>query len=201
MAPEALVEDVTLLAKVWPNEDDFAVAVASCCRALEQVASGKVTPDALVGSLDGWWSHHFQLRRAQGEKAVLRVVFRPREGYVEDEDTVEIEINRSKEGVLESLNGEDTRNMLIYIADKVMKKKGYLTEIDSAIGDGDHGIGMYGGMKKVKKKLLTMTGEENVYKLFEEAGIQMLNSMGGHPGLFSAVCIWQELRGWRLGVR
>ena len=29
MAPEALVEDVTLLAKVWPNEDDFAVAVAS----------------------------------------------------------------------------------------------------------------------------------------------------------------------------
>lgn len=83
MAPEALVEDVTLLAKVWADEDDFAVAVASCCRALEQVAAGKVTPDPLVGTLDGWWSHHFQLRRAQGEKAVLRVVFRPREGYVE----------------------------------------------------------------------------------------------------------------------
>lgn len=115
--------------------------------------------------------------------AVTRAAEEEEELILEDEDTVEIEINRSKEGVLESLNGEDTRNMLIYIADKVMKKKGYLTEIDSAIGDGDHGIGMYGGMKKVKKKLLTMTGEENVYKLFEEAGIQMLNSMGGASGV------------------
>ena len=115
--------------------------------------------------------------------AVTRAAEEEEELILEDEDTVEIEINRSKEGVLESLNGEDTRNMLIYIADKVMKKKGYLTEIDSAIGDGDHGIGMYGGMKKVKKKLLTMTGEENVYKLLEEAGIQMLNSMGGASGV------------------
>ena len=82
--------------------------------------------------------------------AVTRAAEEEEELILEDEDTVEIEINRSKEGVLESLNGEDTRNMLIYIGDKVMKKKGYLTEIDSAIGDGDHGIGMYGGMKKVK---------------------------------------------------
>lgn len=115
--------------------------------------------------------------------AVTRAGEEEEELILEEEDTVEIEINRSKEGVLESLNGEDTRNMLIYIADKVMKKKGYLTEIDSAIGDGDHGIGMYGGMKKVKRKLLTMTGEENVYKLFEEAGTQMLNSMGGASGV------------------
>ncbi len=121
--------------------------------------------------------------RGSVDGAVTRAAEEEEELILEDEDTVEIEINRSKEGVLESLNGEDTRNMLIYIADKVMKKKGYLTEIDSAIGDGDHGIGMYGGMKKVKKKLLTMTGEENVYKLFEEAGIQMLNSMGGASGV------------------
>lgn len=102
---------------------------------------------------------------------------------LEDEEMSETQIIRSKEGVLESLSAEDVRNMLLYIADKVMKKKGYLTEIDSAIGDGDHGIGMYGGMKKAKKKLLTMTGEENVYKLFEEAGTQMLNSMGGASGV------------------
>ena len=83
MAPEALVEDVTLLAKVWPDESDFAAAVASCCRALEQVSAGKVTPDALEDDLDGWWSYHFQLHRAQGEKAVLRVVFRPQADFVE----------------------------------------------------------------------------------------------------------------------
>ena len=64
-----------------------------------------------------------------------------------------------------------------------MGKKEYLTEIDSAIGDGDHGIGMYGGMKKAKKRLLKMAGETDVYKLFEAAGTEMLNSMGGASGV------------------
>ena len=74
---------------------------------------------------------------------------------LEDEEAVETEIVRSKAGELETLGGEDARNMLIYIADKVMKKKAYLTQIDSAIGDGDHGIGMYGGMKKAKKMYIS----------------------------------------------
>ena len=59
----------------------------------------------------------------------------------------------------------------------------YLTEIDSAIGDGDHGIGMCGGMQKAKKKLVKMEGEANVYQLFETAGLAMLNSMGGASGV------------------
>ncbi len=92
-------------------------------------------------------------------------------------------IVRSRDGVLSELGGEDVRNMLLYIADKIIAKKPYLTEIDSAIGDGDHGIGMAGGMRKVKKKLLTMQGEENVYKLFETAGTEMLMSMGGASGV------------------
>ena len=76
MSHEALVEDVVLLAKVWPDEQDFAAAVASSVRALAQVAAGTVTPDPLKDDLEGWHSHHYQLRRAQGEQAVLRVVFR-----------------------------------------------------------------------------------------------------------------------------
>ena len=94
-----------------------------------------------------------------------------------------VAVVRSRDGVLDELNGEDVRNMLLYIADKIIARKPYLTEIDSAIGDGDHGIGMAGGMRKVKKKLLTMQGEENVYKLFETAGTEMLMSMGGASGV------------------
>ena len=90
---------------------------------------------------------------------------------------------RSKEGELTELNAEDTRNMLLYIADKIIANKPYLTEIDSAIGDGDHGIGMAGGMQKAKKKLLKMQGEENAYQLFETAGQAMLMSMGGASGV------------------
>ncbi len=101
-----------------------------------------------------------------------------------DENDIEAaEIVRSREGELTELSAEDARNMLIYIADKVIAKKPYLTDIDSAIGDGDHGIGMAGGMQKAKKKLLQMAGEENAYAPFESAGKAMLLSMGGASGV------------------
>lgn len=101
-----------------------------------------------------------------------------------DENDVEpAPITRSRKGVLTELNAEDTRNMLLYVADKIIAGKPYLTEIDSAIGDGDHGIGMAGGMQKAKKKLLKMSGEENAYQLFETAGQAMLMSMGGASGV------------------
>lgn len=101
-----------------------------------------------------------------------------------DETDIEAaRIVRSKEGVLTELNAADARNMLLYIADKMISKKPYLTEIDSAIGDGDHGIGMAGGMQKAKRKLLTMEAEENAYAVFEAAGKAMLLSMGGASGV------------------
>lgn len=101
-----------------------------------------------------------------------------------DENDIEAaKIVRSREGILTELNASDARNMLIYIADKIIAKKPYLTEIDSAIGDGDHGIGMAGGMQKAKKKLLKMEAEENAYAIFEAAGKAMLLSMGGASGV------------------
>lgn len=109
----------------------------------------------------------------------------------EDEEEIEFDetdvepapVVRSKEGVLEQLNVEDTRNMLLYVADKIIANKPYLTEVDSAIGDGDHGNGMAGGMQKAKKKLLKMENEQNVYQVFETAGQAMLMSMGGASGV------------------
>ena len=86
-------------------------------------------------------------------------------------------------GPLQSLNAADARNMLLYIADKLISQKPYLTEVDSATGDGDHGIGMAGGMQKVKAKLDSMAEERNVYAVFEEAGKAMLLSMGGASGV------------------
>lgn len=101
----------------------------------------------------------------------------------DENDTAPAVITRSKDGVLDTLSAEDARNMLLYIADKIIAQKPYLTEIDSAIGDGDHGIGMAGGMQKAKKKLLKMPNTENVYEVFETAGQAMLMSMGGASGV------------------
>ena len=129
---------------------------------------------------------------AKGEMSGASVSYEEEEepvGTVEEEpefdenDIEKAEIVRSKEGILEEISAADARNMLIYIADKIIEKKPYLTEIDSAIGDGDHGIGMAGGMQKAKKKLLAMTGEEDVYAIFKAAGNAMLDSMGGASGV------------------
>ena len=101
----------------------------------------------------------------------------------DEADVKEAEIVRSKEGELTELNAADARNMLLYIADKIIAGKPYLTEIDSVIGDGDHGIGMAGGMQKAKRRLLRMEDETNAYAVFEAAGNAMLMSMGGASGV------------------
>ena len=85
--------------------------------------------------------------------------------------------------MLDVINIQDAKEMLIYIADKIIGQKPYLTEIDSAIGDGDHGIGMAGGMQKAKDKLHKQETFESVYDVFVIAGKAMLMSMGGASGV------------------
>lgn len=84
---------------------------------------------------------------------------------------------------MNTLSFMQTRKMLMQVADKVIENKRYLTEIDSRIGDGDHGIGMYNGMTKGKEALAKMDSGENVYQLFSEMGKAMLMSMGGASGV------------------
>ena len=85
--------------------------------------------------------------------------------------------------MLQTLNETNVRAMLLYVADKIIESKPLLTEVDSAIGDGDHGIGMAGGMEKAKAKLLATEESGNAYAPFELAGKAMLMSMGGASGV------------------
>lgn len=84
--------------------------------------------------------------------------------------------------MLVGMNVENAVAMLDYVADKIIANKEYLTEIDSAIGDGDHGIGMAGGMKKAKEKLASQEFSD-VYSVFAAVGKTMLMSMGGASGV------------------
>ena len=54
---------------------------------------------------------------------------------------------------MKALTIPETRDMLLAAADAIIAQVDYLTEVDSAIGDGDHGIGMSGGMEKAKEAL------------------------------------------------
>lgn len=85
--------------------------------------------------------------------------------------------------MMNMLNEDNARGMIVYVAEQIIESKPLLTEIDSKIGDGDHGIGMAGGMQKAKEKVLTAENKGDVYALFEAAGKAMLMSMGGASGV------------------
>lgn len=82
---------------------------------------------------------------------------------------------------------EQVRKMFLYVSEQMLNNIDLLTEIDSKIGDGDHGIGMEIGFSNVKKEL-----EKNSYEwindIFYDIGMTMLRVMGGASGvLFGTV--------------
>lgn len=88
---------------------------------------------------------------------------------------------------MDSMNVEKTREMIMFLADRIIESKPYLTEIDSRIGDGDHGIGMETGFLKVKN-VIGQKEYTSINDLFRDVGMAMLNSMGGASGvIFSTI--------------
>ncbi len=82
-----------------------------------------------------------------------------------------------------TINAMQGKQMLVAAADAIIENKPYLTEVDNAIGDGDHGIGMSTGMSKGRDKLLAQQEFDSVYQPFLVMGKTMLMSMGGASGV------------------
>lgn len=76
-----------------------------------------------------------------------------------------------------------TKEMLLCVADAIIKSKPMLTEIDSKIGDGDHGIGMELGMQKATEALDKLSEPKSVNDVFKTVGRAMMMSMGGASGI------------------
>lgn len=72
-------------------------------------------------------------------------------------------------------------NILDIIADNIIKNKEYLTELDAAIGDADHGINMAKGFKAVKEKLPDLKDKDysNTLKI---VGMTLVSTVGGASG-------------------
>ena len=66
-------------------------------------------------------------------------------------------------------------------ADLIAENRAYLTDLDSAIGDADHGINMDRGMQAVLAKLdATPPGVAD--ELFKLVGMTLVSSIGGASG-------------------
>ena len=78
-----------------------------------------------------------------------------------------------------------TRDQIVRWLEKtaaVLKEnKTYLTELDSAIGDADHGINMDRGFKKVMEKLPTVA-DKDIGNILKTVGMTLISSVGGASG-------------------
>jgi len=68
-----------------------------------------------------------------------------------------------------------------YMCDSIEEQKDYLSELDGAIGDGDHGVNMAKCFRKIKAKLPASEGKD-VGAILKDTGMVVLNSVGGAMG-------------------
>ena len=67
------------------------------------------------------------------------------------------------------------------LCNTIEMEKNYLSELDGAIGDGDHGVNMAKCFREVKKTLAE-TQANDIESLFKSVGMVVLNSVGGAMG-------------------
>lgn len=67
------------------------------------------------------------------------------------------------------------------ITRKIDKNKGYLSELDAIIGDGDHGINLSKGFNEV---IVAVKNDENlsIDKILKKAGMTLVSKVGGASG-------------------
>lgn len=80
------------------------------------------------------------------------------------------------------LTAAQVKEMFLYVGEQVKESKPLLTKIDSAIGDGDHGIGMSVGFMKAEENL-TQKEFATINDVFKTIGMSMISSMGGASGI------------------
>lgn len=82
----------------------------------------------------------------------------------------------------QAFSAEQMRDLFVHVGEEVIRSKPLLTEIDSATGDGDHGIGMEVGftnaLEQLKSRELACVND-----VFKTIGMAMINTMGGASGV------------------
>ncbi|BAZ39346.1 dihydroxyacetone kinase subunit L [Calothrix sp. NIES-4101] len=79
------------------------------------------------------------------------------------------------------MNTEQILRWLQRFATKIEQNKEYLTELDAAIGDADHGINMERGFKKLLIQLPTITNKD-IGSILKAVSMTLISSIGGASG-------------------
>jgi phosphoenolpyruvate---glycerone phosphotransferase subunit DhaL len=81
-----------------------------------------------------------------------------------------------------SVRYDDVLDWIRRFASEIEASKDYLTQLDAAIGDGDHGINMNRGMSAVVDKVDAGAGEQDVGALLKTVGMTLVSTVGGAGG-------------------
>ena len=79
------------------------------------------------------------------------------------------------------MNTEKLIAIIHKIAEKIEAEKEFLTELDSPIGDSDHGINLARGFKEVEKKIDTLAEKEPA-EVLKTIGMTLVSTVGGSSG-------------------
>ena len=81
-----------------------------------------------------------------------------------------------------SLGHDDVVRWIRAFAAEISANKEQLTQLDAAVGDGDHGINMDRGMSAVLAKLDAATEEKDIGALLKTVGMTLVSTVGGAGG-------------------
>jgi phosphoenolpyruvate---glycerone phosphotransferase subunit DhaL len=80
-----------------------------------------------------------------------------------------------------SITRDDTLNWVKAIASVINENRTYLTELDAAIGDADHGANMDRGFKAVMNKMPEIS-DKDIGTIFKTVGMTLISTVGGAGG-------------------
>jgi len=72
-------------------------------------------------------------------------------------------------------------NILQKIADAIHENEQFLTDLDAAIGDNDHGINMDKGFQKVATDIPSLSGKD-IGSILKRVGMDLVSTVGGSAG-------------------
>ena len=75
-----------------------------------------------------------------------------------------------------------TFEALAAIGQTMIRNRQFLTDLDAAIGDGDHGINMARGFEAVATKLQSLGADKDIGTVMKTVGMTLVSSVGGASG-------------------
>ncbi|KFX57816.1 dihydroxyacetone kinase subunit L [Clostridium botulinum] len=76
---------------------------------------------------------------------------------------------------------KQVKDILIKVEKVIEENKLYLSELDAAIGDGDHGLNMNKGFKAVIEKIKDLP-EDDLGNILKNSGMALVSNVGGASG-------------------